>query len=298
MYLLFFIFDIIPIQTIKTCLPMKKIHLIAVLTLFSYFASGQIIINEVLYDPSNNALDGDANGDGVYDQEEDSFIEFYNTSDSDFDMSGWQIWDDTTKGELKYEIPDETLIPAKRALVVFGGGTPTGSFGGAIVLVASESPNGLSLNNSGEVIVIKDNNGVTKLIFDSDALSNNPNESYTRNPDITGDFEQHNDNTPLLFSPGTKIDGTPFGEEGGTSISNLENVNLDVKIYPNPATESIKIISDEQVNSFEIYHYNGQLIQVINSTVKELPIEFLSNGMYFLRVYSDEKSVAIPFVKQ
>jgi hypothetical protein len=29
------------------------------------------------------------------------------------------------------------------------------------------------------------------LSFDIEPLSNNPNESYTRNPDITGDFEQH-----------------------------------------------------------------------------------------------------------
>ena len=37
-----------------------------------------IIINEVLYDPSNNGLDGDANGDGNYSQDDDSFIELFN----------------------------------------------------------------------------------------------------------------------------------------------------------------------------------------------------------------------------
>ena len=169
-----------------------------------------LIVNEVLYDPSNSALDGDANGDGVYDQEEDSFIEFINTGSFNYDAGGLQIWDDTTSGSLKYTVPSGTLIPPNGALVVFGGGTPTGSFGGAIVLTASSSPDGLNFNNSGEVIIIKDSNGQPVLSFDSDALSNNPNESYTRNPDITGAFEQHNDNTPLLFSPGTQIDGTPF----------------------------------------------------------------------------------------
>ncbi|MEQ8623329.1 MAG: lamin tail domain-containing protein [Vicingaceae bacterium] len=170
-------------------------------------AVAQFIINEVLYDPSNNALDGDANGDGVYGQDDDSFIELYNPSSQPFDLVGYEIWDDTTSGSIQYTFPANSVIPPLGALVVFGGGNPTGNFGGAIVLNASS---GLNFNNSGEVIGLKDPNGAWTLIFDSDALSNNPNESYTRNPDITGDFEQHNDNTPLLFSPGTKVDGSSF----------------------------------------------------------------------------------------
>jgi|GEM_PF-1129209 len=169
-----------------------------------------LLVNEVLYDPSNSGLLGDANGDGVYDQEADSFIELLNLDTVNFDAGGLQIWDDTLSGQLKHVVPLGTLIPPGGALVVFGGGTPTGSFGGAIVQTASSSSNGLNLNNNGETIAIRDANGVTRLTFNSDALSDNPNESYTRNPDITGAFEQHSDNTPLSFSPGTRIDGTPF----------------------------------------------------------------------------------------
>ncbi len=180
------------------------------LLMFALNGRAQLIINEVLYDPSDSGLDGDANGDGVYDQEDDSFIEFVNIGPYDFDASGLQIWDDTTNGSLKYTVLPGTMVPPNGALVVFGGGTPTGTFGGALVQTASASLNGLNFNNSGEVIIIKDANGNAILSFDSDALSNNPNESYTRNPDITGLFEQHNDNTPLLFSPGLRTDGTPF----------------------------------------------------------------------------------------
>lgn len=190
---------------------MKHIFTSLLVLFLSTTVFGQLIINEVLYDPSNNALDGDANGDGVYDQEEDSFIEFVNNSMSPLDVSGYQIWDDTTSGLLKYTIAPNTEIPAMGALVVFGGGTPTGTFGGAIVQVADTSADGLNLNNSGEVIVIKDASGSTILTFDSDALSNNPNESYTRFPDITGDFLQHGDTTAVLFSPGTRTNGAPFG---------------------------------------------------------------------------------------
>lgn len=211
---------------------------------------GQLIINEVLYDPSNNALDGDANGDGVYDQENDSFIEFYNTASTNFDASGYQIYDDTVNGQLRYVIPAGTLVPPHGALVVFGGGTLVGSFGNAVVL-KTDSAVGMNLNNSGEVIAIKNSNGQTVLTFDSDALSNNPNESYTRNPDITGQFEQHGDNTPLLFSPGTKIDGTPFDTvfvvstitvqgQGGVSSINTPSgtLQMEAAIYPSYAGDT------------------------------------------------------------
>ena len=51
------------------------------------------------------------------------------------------------------------------------------------------------------------------LTFDIEPLSNNPNESYTRNPDLIGEFEQHSgieSSGGRLFSPGTKLDGIPF----------------------------------------------------------------------------------------
>lgn len=169
-------------------------------------ATAQFILNEICYDPSNSGLDGDANGDGVYVQDDDSFLELYNPSSRDFDLSGFEIWDDTL-GTLQYTFPANTIIPAKKAIVIFGGGSPTGNFGGTTVLTAG---GGLNFNNSGEVVGIKDRNGDWFLTFDTEPLSNNPNESYTRNPDITGSFEQHSDNTSVLFSPGTKIDGSPF----------------------------------------------------------------------------------------
>jgi hypothetical protein len=180
------------------------------LIFITYLANGQLVINEVLYDPSNSGLDGDANGDGSYDQEDDTFIEIYNNSSTNFDISGYQIWDDTTNAFAKFIFPANTFIPPNGVVVVFGAGPLVGNFGGALTFSNDTSSNGLNFNNSGEVIAIRNAGGNTVLTFDSDALSNNPNESYTRNPDVTGAFEQHGDNFPILFSPGTKVDGTPF----------------------------------------------------------------------------------------
>lgn len=172
--------------------------------------SAQLIINEVLYDPSNSGLDGDANGDGSYAQNEDEFIEFANLSSQSIDISGYKIFDAESldAGTPNHTFPANTVIASGKAIVVFGGGTPTGSFGGATVQTSTSGD--FNLNNSGDKITLQDADGNSVLTFDIEPLSNNPNESYTRSPDLTGAFEQHSENTSLLFSPGTKIDGSAF----------------------------------------------------------------------------------------
>ncbi|HOY95811.1 MAG TPA: lamin tail domain-containing protein [Catalimonadaceae bacterium] len=172
-----------------------------------------LVINEVLYDPSSTGLTGDANGDGATDKYEDGFIEFYNNTNVAQNLSGYTLSDvdvATQTATVRYTFPEGTILPGKKAMIIFGGGTPTGTFGGAVVLTVG-NPAGLSMNNSGEKIELADPLGNVILSFDSDALSNNPDESYTRNPDLTGDFVQHGSVTPgKLFSPGSKTDGTSF----------------------------------------------------------------------------------------
>ncbi len=168
----------------------------------------RIIINEVLYDPSNQGLNGDANGDEFYAQNDDEFIEFYNLGSQTVDISGFTISDAT---QLRHVFPEGTLVPSHSVLVLFGGGNPTGDFGGATVQIASEGL--LNMNNAGDLVTFADSDGNTVLTFDVEPLSNNPNESYSRNPDLTGEFEQHAgipEANGALFSPGTRTDGSSF----------------------------------------------------------------------------------------
>lgn len=171
-------------------------------------AQPNVLLNEILYDPSNSGLEGDANGDGQYAQSEDEFLEFVNMSSQPLDMSGWMIFDadNYRAGVPNHLIPNNTVIQSGKALVVFGGGTPTGTFGGATVQTSTSGD--LNMNNAGDTIYLVSPDSIVWVEFDIEPLSNNPNESYTRNPDLTGEFEQHEDNTPLKFSPGTHVDGT------------------------------------------------------------------------------------------
>lgn len=182
-----------------------------------------LLLNEILYDPSNDGLEGDANGDGAYLQDDDEFIELVNISGAALDISGYQVWDTEAwdAGFYRHEFPAGTILDPDEAIVLFGGGTPPTDIGGVEVQVCVPEPgnpfgeepfedSGMNLNNSGDLLRITDGSGVIVLEFDTEPLSNNPNESYTRNPDLTGAFEQHSDNTALLFSPGTRIDGSPL----------------------------------------------------------------------------------------
>lgn len=164
------------------------------------------LINEVLYDPASG-IEGDANGDGIRDPLEDEFIEFFN-SGPELDISGYTISD---ASQIRHVFPEGTIVPMNGVIVVFGGGNPTGSFGGAIVQTATEGQ--LNMNNAGDFVTVQDANSNVIATFDITPLSGNPDEAYTRNPDIFGEFERHPaipEANGALQSPGTKLDGSSF----------------------------------------------------------------------------------------
>src|SRR5262249_35902067 len=116
-----------------------------------------VTINEYLADPPAGAL-GDANGDGTPDATQDEFVELVNTGAAAINIGGFTVSDSTA---VRFTVPPGAIIPAGESAVVFGGGHPTGSFGNAaangLVFVAGSS--GLSLNNGGDTITVKDNFG-------------------------------------------------------------------------------------------------------------------------------------------
>ena len=173
-----------------------------------------LIINEVLYDPPPGDDAGDANGDGTREAQEDEFIEFVNIGGT-LDLSGYSVHDDAQE---RHVFPEGTVIPSGGVLVLFGGGNPTGTFGNATVQTATTGL--LNMNNAGDFVTLQNNNGEVVLTFDIEPLSNNPDESYSRYPDLNTEpdsdgnlFFQHaslSESSGTLFSPGTRIDGTNF----------------------------------------------------------------------------------------
>ncbi len=168
-------------------------------------AGSGLVINEFLADPASGA-DGDANGDGIRDSSEDEFVEIVNITGGEVDLSGWTLSDAVG---VRHTFPTGTVVCDDCAVVVFGGGAPTGTFGGAAVQIATSGL--LGLNNSGDTVTL--NNGVVDVASVVYGGEGGNNQSLTRDPDLTGTFVLHSTATGsggTLFSPGTLIDGSPF----------------------------------------------------------------------------------------
>ncbi|HEX8634360.1 MAG TPA: Ig-like domain-containing protein [Pyrinomonadaceae bacterium] len=192
-----------------------------------------IIINEILADPPDGAA-GDANRDGTRSSTQDEFIELVNASAADLNLGGYQL---TTRGAsgadtVRHTFAADTIVAPGACVVVFGGAQTEAAafdpahpaFAGALVLKASTG--GLSLTNGGSVVKLLDPAGalVEQLAYGgAGEPDGDRNQSLTRAPDVAGEFTLH-ETAPASggrsFSPGTRVDATPF--LNSVSISRID----------------------------------------------------------------------------
>ncbi len=210
-----------------------------VVCLVSFFlgqaAESEVIFNEILADistsgscaalggpPIASALCGDANGDGNRDAFDDEFVELVNTSSAEeVDISGWTISDDT---QVRHTFPSGTSLEPMTAIVVFGGGNPTGIFGGTEVQLASTGS--LQLDELGDTVTLQDDSMVTMDTYTLVSGTTNNNQSVVRNPDITGSDTLVNHFSDAgandVWSPGTQTDNSFFPGTCDTEIEHLD----------------------------------------------------------------------------
>ncbi len=194
------------------------------------------IINEIHADPSSTGLDGDANNDGLRHATEDEFIELINNTGGTVDISGWTLADGNS---VRHTFPGETQVPDQCAIVVFGGGTPTGTFGDALVQTAAS----LGLNNGGDTITFQNSGGITQATY-TYGSEGGDNQSLTRDLDLIGPdpLVKHSSATAsggTLFSPGTQINGALFSgcsrphviktTPAGNTVGVMVNTTIDIQ---------------------------------------------------------------------
>jgi hypothetical protein len=164
----------------------------------------QIVLNEIHADP--DPVNGDANGDGEVNYDDDEFLEFINLLDTDLDISDWEI---TDAARSRFSFPGGTVLSPYCPIIVFGGGTPEGDFGGSLVLTAGS----LALNNTGDTISLWDEEGNLRLRL-SYGSEGGLNQSLTRSPDLIGyPLGVHSESPSAenrLYSPGLKSNGKIF----------------------------------------------------------------------------------------
>lgn len=165
-----------------------------------------LLINEILADP--DPVLGDSNGDGQISSDDDEFLELVNLSGQVLEISGWQVYDGV---RLRFTFPEGSQIAPHCGLVLFGGGSPVGGFGGSLIFTAGS----LGLNNGGDSVSLHDRNGleIARVSYGSEG---NQDQSLTRNPDLSNQLPLAlhglvQGSSGALFSPGTKVDGSVFG---------------------------------------------------------------------------------------
>jgi len=83
-----------------------------------------------------------------------------------------------------------------------------------------------------------------------------------------------------------------------------EIARMEMKIYPNPATERITLeISnwdDLQTGTFKLFSFNGQLLQEqpVHSPATSISLAGLSKGAYILKVRMNNRTESLKIIKQ
>jgi hypothetical protein len=122
---------------------------------------GGVCINEILIDPNSASANTDTDGNGTA-HDTDEFIELYNLSGSDIDISGWQLWD--AGMHLWYQfagnVDDGTTVLKARAYAVVvvgvqtGGSLPTMTNPDSLAFDAGQT--GAVMNNIADNVVLYD----------------------------------------------------------------------------------------------------------------------------------------------
>ena len=109
----------------------------------------------------------------------------------------------------------------------------------------------------------------------------------------------------LMAEDGTQIfrDNGKFGSKATYMIDvtrtvGVEEYTSEMAIYPNPATDMINISTDNQIQRVEIFNMQGQLVKVETGEVTRVSVKDLANGLYTLKLTTDNGTSMHKIVKK
>jgi CotH kinase protein/Lamin Tail Domain/Secretion system C-terminal sorting domain len=218
-----------------------------------------VVINELMASNTKTAADQDG--------EFDDWIELYNTSLSEVDLSGWFLSDDATNLK-KFELPTGTKIAGNGYLIIWAD--------------ENGKQNGLHANfkfsASGEACYLLKPNGdvVQEVIFNQQESD----KGYARVPNGTGNF---------------KIQSPTFGKNNNTVGVKDDFAATNFGVFPNPnhGFFTVKIENTTVQNRpITVFNTTGQSIyQATIQEVLDIDLSNAANGIYFVKIGNSVKKI-------
>lgn len=214
-----------------------------------------VVINELM--AGAQSVRADENGDY------DDWVEFYNTSDFDLNMSGLFLSDD--EDDLQQWAFPDVEIGSGSYLMVWADNQPEeGRF-----------HCNFSLEQDGESVYLSDASG--RIIDSITYRAQNANISFGRSPNGRGDFTEM---TPSYFGENPDI---------GDLASNT------FQVFPNPTVGSFSyILQTDDAYTMELFNSRGQMVkqQTIESNSNLVNVDLFEQpqGVYVLRLSNNDHS--------
>lgn len=187
------------------------------------------------------------------------WIELKNNTSSDINLYGLYLSDNKNNLQ-KWAFPANTIVKANKYLVVWCD--------------EEKSTTGIhanfKLSSSGEQVYLSYADSSILDSFTIPVLM--ADTSIGRCPDGLGNFK-------LLIK--ATLDSTNNCDTQSVS-SQINSIVHSFSIYPNPASQKIEIITDEQIKWVDLYDLHGQV--VLRKKDSEISLEDLPEGIYFVAV--------------
>ncbi len=217
----------------------------------------EVVINEILYRRE--------------DELSSEFVELFNPTDKNFDLSGWELID---AGNNDAEIPAGIFLPAGEYLVLTDREDFANTLNNAVYL--SDFP---SLNDSGDEVIIRNEEGITidSLFYQSDWGGDSPGVSLERKDPERASNDASN------WATSTAQAGFSAGVQSSVFE---EDVTPPEIIFASENDTSTFIAFSEfiQLTNQALFKINGEKVEVLRFDPEQADQVFTEKGQAFIAV--------------
>lgn len=81
-------------------------------------------------------------------------------------------------------------------------------------------------------------------------------------------------------------------------LASGKQINMQLLVYPNPATDFIRVEANRKVDSYQLLDVNGKLLKNLKATDEEIEIGDLDLGIYFIKAIINNQFEVKKFIKK